>query len=474
MHGKKWSSDILLATTEEIEAALPTAEIIFKKSDGQPRRALLAQAVALAGGGAARSWDITEDASPLLLTPVPSDDIPLPQDCEVSGLSWVGREVDASDFYPGAVGCIASLRLGPQNLFPSSGITDAMWLAWYPTLAGGAVSEFNELRFDGDGSNAGVRLNPGGYVEYRTDSGWNSVGAPIPEGEGVLIVFLGGSAYILVGDTTNSTLLGKMNGVDSATFNLNVAQAALYASAGEHTVTGSMSLDWDSLPGSMQYRLNLFAANHGWVTLTPLSTLGDAAFPAGTKIGDVLEVTAPEGGGTWGGVPYATGDGATVVSLDPPAVVPAGATSRQVAQVAEQIPDIISGAMAGEFGHLRDGGTTLHMEPGNNYSTYATRLSMVGSPGPLPVGTYSASAFDVGYIEDWPDNQTGVIFSQYADLFCMQIVVTGNNGNVDQPQRVYMRGWRPDAFETAPPFKRLIDYDELDALVARVTALENP
>lgn len=51
MPGKKWSTDIPLATTEEIEAALPTAEIIFKKSDGQPRRALLAQAMMLFNQG---------------------------------------------------------------------------------------------------------------------------------------------------------------------------------------------------------------------------------------------------------------------------------------------------------------------------------------------------------------------------------------------------------------------------------------
>ena len=257
------------------------------------------------GGGTVRDWDLTPIIGPAVLTlaELPAG-FAYPNEGEVSAPTLL-LEVPAG---------VPHLGAGYLGEIPVDG---KVYWYWKPLPADGSFAVASNATLVGPNLLAPLAqfsiVVDAGLV-FTSAGGSTVVDAAFSDGDVALVYLDAESGEVSVktanGDFSAVAVVAGLGGAP-------VYSAVFGFSAGGLGELGSETASIDDLGSGLEPN----------VGFGPLSALVDAPLPAGSQPGDFLNVVS---GGTWGGLPYNFGDGATVVNATPPAVTPSGVASGRV------------------------------------------------------------------------------------------------------------------------------------------------
>lgn len=265
------------------------------------------------GGGNVLSWNPARVEDAATMSAYEGSYGPYPNSIEVDGL---GYQVSADSGL--AVG------IAKYGDLPAAG---KVWFAWTPGVAPGtAVYNASQI-----GITSTISTVPAaddiGVLFSSASVGLNAqLGLSVPES--VDAAFAGGQQCIVILDIADGKLsvgtvaaglaADVLTGLSYAGRKVYIGCIASFAAPG--AFGGAVTTNPDDVDPALLAMIG---------DATPLKNLTDAPLPVGAAVGDFL---VAEADGVWGGVSFKyrdkTPDGAKVVSIEPPVLVPCGATSQ--------------------------------------------------------------------------------------------------------------------------------------------------
>lgn len=263
------------------------------------------------GGGNVLPWDLTGVEAPAAITLVT-----LPPE-----YPYTNAAVITGDLFEVALTLASTgmeFAFGTVHL-ADIGVTGKQYFEWVPGVVTGTPMQSMKTLYIGESIAGGhvisIGLTPDGLKSTIPDISEVILDATHGEDEYVRVYIDVDNGDVFV-QTANIGVVHVATGLSLTGLKIFGMSQLVAQAAGSYTITTELGDDLGS----------------GFVTESGYSpiTTRTVALPETASVGDELTVAVA---GTFDGVQYGIGDGATVVSVEPPSVTPKGATSAQVAAV---------------------------------------------------------------------------------------------------------------------------------------------